>query len=907
MKMLNQQHTALSNMRALYELSLSVGQSLDLKSNCRNFLKALMRIGNLSHGSIWLQKSMITRNDRMTGFTQFLAIPKKINHLKELVHLESTQLLFGDEKVIQINSIDQLTHHGDLPLTSCEYVLFRLDNIGFVVLQISDHLDCLDLKELLPVFKKFKCSIEGCMAHNNLKYEIAERKKKEKQIKNIALFPEENPNAVARFSTFGTFQYGNKSALKLFKTLGIELGARVSAKLIHYIKTKIRKGRKHVQEFELIIENKYYAFELVRIHEANYINVYARDITHRKLAESAAKDSEAKTRLIIDNALDAVITIDKEGIVTDWNNQAVNIFGWSRKEASGKKLSELIIPEEMREMHERGMKHYLRTGEGPVLNKRIEISAIKKDKELFPVELSVVPIHTGGDIQFSAFIRDITEQKRDKEVIKASEARYRLLVETASDLIYKADANGYCTYVNPLAARIMDCEDKELVGQHFSEFTRPDYVRKVTNHYEQQIKSKTKDTYLELPIVTKQGKELWIGQKVQMILEDGEIKGFTAFARDITDRVKAVGRLKASEEKYRGIIENMKLGLLEVDLKDEIKYANNAFSQMTGYSIEELSGKNATELLLVPKFTPKMKQESRERAKGKYSAYEVQIRMKDGSLKWLLISGAPLYDESGKVTGSIGIHLDITDRKKYETEIKKALKKEKELNELKSRFVSMTSHEFRTPLTTIQANLELLEFHLNNIDEELVSRLGKNFKRMSSEINRLTELMNDVLTLGRIDEGKVLYEPAYTDLEELCGEIIKQSFSNQPDGRTADFSIKGNKYDVYLDPRLFSHIIVNLLSNSFKYSKGAGNPGLQLNYNEDTIELAFTDQGIGIPKEERVSLFDSFYRAKNVDNIQGTGLGLSIVKQFLDMHEGQISVQSEQGKGSVFTIVLPKK
>ncbi|WP_420386830.1 PAS domain S-box protein [Roseivirga sp.] len=371
-------------------------------------------------------------------------------------------------------------------------------------------------------------------------------------------------------------------------------------------------------------------------------------------AERDLKDSEQKLRKILDNAIDAVITIDDTGTIKEWNIQAEVIFGFTGKEAIGRKLTETIIPSRHHNAHDRGMKNFLTTGEGPVLNQKIEITALRKSGEEFPIEMAIIPVESQGKHTFTAFLSDITMQKQ-------------------------------------------------------------------------------------------------------------------------------------------------------------------------------------------------------------------------------------VHDE-----------------------MEKALNKERELNELKSRFVSMTSHEFRTPLTTIKQNTDLISYQLENDLPDQFDRYKKFFGRIEGDLNRVTSLMNDILMLGRIEAGKIQVKKKPIDFVAYIEKHIRKFEETDQHGRNINLAVRGVPNHVYIDEPLMDHVVSNLISNALKYSVGKESPEVDLSFNSlDKVKLTVVDHGIGIPAKDMRSLFESFYRATNVKNIQGSGLGLSIVKEFTEMHGGQIHVESEEQVGSKFIVELP--
>jgi len=242
-------------------------------------------------------------------------------------------------------------------------------------------------------------------------------------------------------------------------------------------------------------------------------------------------------------------------------------------------------------------------------------------------------------------------------------------------------------------------------------------------------------------------------------------------------------------------------------------------------------------------------------------------------------------------------------------EIRDALTKEKELGELKSRFVTMTSHEFRTPLTIILSSAELLErYSLKWSEEKKLNHL----QRIQTTVKHMTGLLNDVLLLGKAEAGKLECNPALLDVVQFCCDLIEES-QITTESHTINFVSQTNCIHVnqdncnkaYLDDKLLRHILSNLLSNAIKYSPQGGIVNFELIWQQGEVIFRIQDQGIGIPVADQAQLFNSFHRASNVGTLSGTGLGLAIVKRSVDLHGGKIAVNSEVGVGTTFTVSLP--
>lgn len=241
-------------------------------------------------------------------------------------------------------------------------------------------------------------------------------------------------------------------------------------------------------------------------------------------------------------------------------------------------------------------------------------------------------------------------------------------------------------------------------------------------------------------------------------------------------------------------------------------------------------------------------------------------------------------------------------RHQAESLIQTALKKEKEISELKSRFVSVVSHEFRNPLNTILFSTELLQRYGTQITE---TKRETYLERIQGSIKRMNELLSDVLTVGETEAGKLQFSPQPLDAVRFCKELVDEFHLSDTRKSSIAFSFcRASELPSWLDQRLLRHILTNLLSNAVKYSFGEPIK-FKLNLSDRAAIFRIQDHGIGIPKADQTNLFQSFHRASNVKAIPGTGLGLSIVKQCVDLHGGTITVESEENRGTLFTVTLP--
>ncbi|MEW6497065.1 MAG: HAMP domain-containing sensor histidine kinase, partial [Cyanobacteriota bacterium] len=291
------------------------------------------------------------------------------------------------------------------------------------------------------------------------------------------------------------------------------------------------------------------------------------------------------------------------------------------------------------------------------------------------------------------------------------------------------------------------------------------------------------------------------------------------------------------------------------------------------------------------------------------NTYEHRIILSSGEIRWQQWSDRALFDEQGNFVECQAVGRDITQLKQAEADIRNALEKERELSELRASFISIVSHEFRTPLTTIQSSAELLERYNHKLSEE---KKQNHFIRIQSAVKRMTQLLDDVLTIGKAEAGKLQFSPKPMDLVAFCREIGERMqllatyhHTNANHQHSLIFRTQGECTNAQIDENLLEHILTNLLSNAIKYSPNGGTVQFNLVCNPSSAVFSIKDSGIGIPREDVDKLFDAFGRASNVGTIQGTGLGLAIVKRCVDLHQGKMAVESELGVGTTFTVTLP--
>ncbi len=265
------------------------------------------------------------------------------------------------------------------------------------------------------------------------------------------------------------------------------------------------------------------------------------------------------------------------------------------------------------------------------------------------------------------------------------------------------------------------------------------------------------------------------------------------------------------------------------------------------------------------------------------------------------IIGVPLEDESKQISQILMVERNVTEEVRAKKDVENALVKERELNELKSRFVSMASHEFRTPLTTINSSATLISRY--ETTEQQDKRL-KHINKIQNNVQHLSNMLNDILSLSKLEEGKIHTDIIDFDLLEFVKDLVEETELFASGKVKVDYEFKGEKC-IKSDPKILKNILSNLMSNAVKYSYDDGTVLLKVEVGNDHINFMVVDHGIGIPKEDQVQIADRFFRASNAGNIEGTGLGLNIVKKYLQALDGELNFTSEPNEQTIFKVSIP--
>jgi PAS domain S-box-containing protein len=625
---------------------------------------------------------------------------------------------------------------------------------------------------------------------------------------------------------------------------------------------------------------------------------------------AAKEKSDARHHQLLEKARDAVVVLDTEGIVREWNQRAETMFGWTKTEAIGHSLSELIVPPEQRAAHESGLCRFAAERTPHLVDGLAELEALRRDGARIPVELSLWTFEDeDGRMLFGAFLRDISARKGAEQAISQSEERYRAVIDNVTEGILVLQGSRI-VFANPTLHRLIGYDADEIGRTDFIEFVHPDDRTKVMDRHLRRLRGEAVEPRYDFRVTHKGGAILWFDIGAVQMSWNGA-PAVLAFVADITDRKRLEESLRESVEALRhnnaereAILNATLVGISLVKARRH-QWVNRRLAEMLGYTPEELVGQSSAIHFAAPEDWQTIGDVAyAELDAGRSYVGEVRMRRKDGGVFWAQIMGTRV-DARDIEQGYIWSYLDISVRHQAEGEIREALARQRELNELRTRFVSMTSHEFRTPLATILSSEELLRHYGDKLPAVERDNL---YEAIEGAVCRMTAMLENILLIGRADAERLDYRPLPVDLAAFCRQLADEARSAAPQDcpppdLVLDFALPDDPLPV--DEKLLRHVLGNLLSNAIKYSPRGGQVRFAARRAEDDLEFAVEDQGIGIPDEDLPSLFETFHRAGNVGNIHGTGLGLAIVKRAVERMEGRIDVRSTVGVGTRFLVRIP--
>ena len=494
---------------------------------------------------------------------------------------------------------------------------------------------------------------------------------------------------------------------------------------------------------------------------------------------------------------------------------------------------------------------------------------------------------------------------------------YSVLFDTIAEGLLIVDVNGKIVMANPQACEMFLCDKDTIIGVQVEQLipmpSREKHV-KLREGYVQDPHKRQMGKNLNLQAVKKDGTHFDVEISLNHFMSNGSAY-VVAMLTDITDRVaqqKQIRELNESleqkvEERTRQVLESQKLysaiaqnfpnGTINVFDRD-LKYLF-----VEGLELQELGV--AKEKLIGTSYLDKISQDIRPYIETELTEVfngEAKIFELEHQNQVYKINAVPLQNGDSFIDKILVVEENITAQKLVEKQREEALQKERQLNELKSRFVSMASHEFRTPLSTVLSSVSLIEKYIEKGD---LDKTEKHIDRVKNAVSGLTEILNDFLSVEKLESNKYEINPVDFDYKEFVEDIVEEMRTIIKSGQEIELTLDAEKTQISSDPKTLKNILYNLISNAIKYSDEGKKIYFSNQIKNGQLEISVRDEGIGIPDDDQKELFGRFFRAKNATNIKGTGLGLNIVKKYVEMLNGDITFESVLNKGTTFRIIIP--
>ncbi|WP_158976700.1 PAS domain-containing sensor histidine kinase [Cellulophaga sp. L1A9] len=635
------------------------------------------------------------------------------------------------------------------------------------------------------------------------------------------------------------------------------------------------------------------------IYDKNRTPIGAQGIIRDISQDSEIKELLANQRkqldIIVENSPLGIILTDNETIIKA-NNAIVNLLGYSIEELKKQSLDALSKSEHTTES-ENLMK---KMDDGEVENFSVVRTFIKKNgKQLFTKTAVSAVKNQFGKIVFKVIIvEDITKELEAEEQLKASENRLSSLIANLHTGILVEDEQRNIVLANKMFCDFFDIDapPHRLIGidcfkameDNKELFKQPDFEVKRINEI---IQNKTLTLSDEL--------EMADGRILERdyipIFNKGVYNGHLWTYTDVTISRNYKRNLEVQKEKYSSIIANMNLGLLEVNTNEIILTVNQSFCNMSGFTEKELLGKKATDIIQITNpdiVTGKIN----KRLKGESDSYEIEVIGKDGAIKHWLISGAPRYNDSGKVIGSLGIHLDITGQKQLELQKENLVKELEKSNIGLQEYAHIVSHDLKSPLRSISALCTWLN---EDYKDKLDANGTYNLAMMQEKVEAMDSLIDGILKYSTINSDNI--ENTDVDVNEVIKEITDIIYIPAH----VKVIVTSKLPTIHADRTKVHQLIQNFLSNAVVHIERE-NGLVEIGCIETKTHWQFSvkDNGVGIPKEYHEKIFKIFQSVGNKE--RSTGIGLSIVKKIIDLYEGQVWLESEIGVGTTFFFTLKK-
>lgn len=600
-----------------------------------------------------------------------------------------------------------------------------------------------------------------------------------------------------------------------------------------------------------------------------------------------------ETRRILNAIFDGYLLGDMAGNILDVNAAYCQMLGYTREELL--QLTVLDLDAEMPAEVLIGNAQRIHSND---ISLMVETKQYHKDGHTIDLEINSIRIQ---ESRIACFIRDISERKQIENRMHRYEQEYRGLIESNIDLVSRYLPDTTLTFVNRAYCEYFGVSAKDLIGKSITQFADAEGAVVIKKHIQDILKNPA-PAMLTLQGKNMRGEETWVQWVYYGIMDTaGTVVEIQSVGRDVTQLMQTQQALAQQQEMMSTILENIPLMLVQIDQNRNYKYVNKHWVDKLGWTLEEIQTYPTN---IMEEFYPDpvyREHVIQVISSGKPEWVDHKTRIRDGSILDTSWFNVLLSDGSG-----IGIGQDITQRLEleqqriYAEKLEIEIQKERELQELKDRFVSIVSHEFRIPLSVIATSISLVTGYFDRLPrEKIITKLDD----VQLQVKRMIHLMEEVLRFSKNEAGKTEFIPETVQVAIFCQKIVETLTVIDTNQHTINHTVDSGT--IVADTYLLDHILTNLLSNALKYSPIGTTIHFEVTKLEGVWQFKVADNGIGIPENDLRQIFEPFHRGSNAYKLPGTGLGLSIVKDYVAMHKGTIEVDSIVGVGTTFMVTLP--
>jgi PAS domain S-box-containing protein len=624
------------------------------------------------------------------------------------------------------------------------------------------------------------------------------------------------------------------------------------------------------------------------------IHSIARDITEQVRTEEALKESEARFRLLAEHSTDMIARHGPDGVYLYVSPASKRLLGYAPEEMIGRNAVEFILREDYAAIY-RAL-----TSAGHGSPSFIMYRARRKNGVIVWLESSWHLVHGEDDatiVEWQSSTRDVSECVQDRELLAASEARYRLLAEHSGDMFATTDGDGTIQYVSPAALQLTGYTPEELIGQPQMPYVHPD-DRPIIEARMMAARTEGGVATVRVRIVRKDGSIVWSETVARAVLESGRNPRIYSVTRDITKSVRNEQALREREELFRRIFDESPAPMALTDNRGTLTQVNDAYAHLLGYERHELVGRNFLDVT-----HPDEQAVAEEAWRGLFAGTlptvhrRKRYRTRDGRARTGMLTASAIHNASGEVVAIISIVEDISEQLRIGEELQR-------IAAMKSDFVTLVSHELRAPLTNLLGGLELVGHDRDRLPESAQRTLAI----LTDEASRLNRFVETILDVSRLDADQLPVVPGPVAINVVIDRAMRAIAGSSASHPVVD--IASDLPLAWADELHLEHVFRNLIHNAAQHSPPGEPIVIEAKAGDGEIEVQVTDRGPGISAEDLPHVFEAFRRSQRADvRYKGYGLGLYFAKRLIEVQGGRVEAASPapggSGRGARFTVHVP--